>query len=77
LALQQEKDRLVKEREDSRSTIAYLQELLHKNLGGDINVFLAGNLGVPITEPTLSTPAPSLQGDPSVAFPVARGAFGS
>jgi hypothetical protein len=35
---------------------------------------LAGNPGVPITEPSLSTPAPSLQGVPSVAFPVARGA---
>jgi hypothetical protein len=77
LALQQEKDRIVKKREDSRRTIAYLQELLHKKLGGDIDVLLAGNLGVSITEPTLSTPAPSLQGVPSVAFPVAGGASGS
>jgi hypothetical protein len=77
LALQQEKDRIAKEREDSRRTIAYLQELLHKKLGGDIDVLLVGNPGVPITEPSLSTPVPSLQGVPSVAFPVARGATGS
>jgi hypothetical protein len=77
LALQQEKDRITKEKEDSRHTIAYLQELLHKKLGGNIDVLLAGNPGVPITEPSLSTPAPSLQGVPSVAFPVARGAIGS
>jgi hypothetical protein len=77
LALQQEKDRIAKEREDSRRTIAYLQELLHKKLGGDIDVLLAGNPGVPITEPSLSMPAPSLQGVPFVAFPVARGAIGS
>jgi hypothetical protein len=77
LALQQEKDRIAKEREDSRRTIACLQELLHKKLGGDIDVLLAGNPGVPITEPSLSTPAPLLQGVPSVAFPVARGTTGS
>jgi hypothetical protein len=77
LALQQEKDRIAKEREDSRRTIAYLQELLHEKLGGNIDVLLAGNPGVPITEPSLSTPAPSIQGVPSVAFPVARGATGS
>jgi hypothetical protein len=77
LALQQEKERIAKEREDSRWTIAYLQEILHKKLGGDIDVLLVGNLGVPITEPILSTPIPSLQGVPSVAFPVAGGAFGS
>jgi hypothetical protein len=77
LALQQEKDRIAKEREDSRRAIAYLQELLHKKLGGDIDVLLAGNPGVPITEPFLFTPAPSLQGVPSVAFSVARGATGS
>jgi hypothetical protein len=35
---------------------------------------LAGNLGVPIIESTMSTPAPSLQGVPSVAFLVAGGA---
>jgi hypothetical protein len=29
---------------------------------------------VPITDPTLSTPAPSLQAVPSVAFPIAEGA---
>jgi hypothetical protein len=51
-----------------------MQELLYKKLGGDIDVLLAGNLEVPITEPTLSTPAPSLQGVPSVAFPVVGGA---
>jgi hypothetical protein len=77
LALQQEKDQIAKEREDSRRTIAYLQELLHKKLGGNIDILLAGNPGVPITKPSLSTPAPSLQGVPSVAFPVARGATGS
>jgi hypothetical protein len=77
LALQHEKDRIAKEREDSRRTIAYLQELLHKKLGGDIDVLLGGNLGVPITEPTLSAPAPSLQGVPCVAFPIAGGASGS
>jgi hypothetical protein len=38
---------------------------------------LAGNLEVPITNPTLSIPTPSLQGVPSVAFPVAGGASGS
>jgi hypothetical protein len=65
LALQQEKDRIAKEREDSRCTIAYLQELLHKKLGGNIDVLLAGNPGVPIIEPSLSTPAPSLQGVPT------------
>jgi hypothetical protein len=57
--------------------IAYLQELLHKKLGGNIDVLFAGNPGVPITEPSLSTPATLLQGVPSVAFPVARGATGS
>jgi hypothetical protein len=77
LALQQGKDRIAKEREDSRRTIAYLQELLHKKLGGNINVLLVGNPGVPITEPSLSMPAPSLQGVPSVAFHVVRGATGS
>jgi hypothetical protein len=49
LALQQEKDQIAKEREDSRRTISYLQELLHKKLGGNIDVLLAGNPGVPIT----------------------------
>jgi hypothetical protein len=77
LALQQEKERIAKEREDNRRTIAYLQQLLHKKLGGDIDSLLAGNLEVPITEPTLCTPSPSLQGVPSVAFPVAIGASGS
>jgi hypothetical protein len=74
LALQQEKDRIAKEREDSRRTIAYLQDLMQKKLGGDIDVLLARNPGVPITEPSLSTPTPSLQGVPSLAFPIARGA---
>ena len=74
LALQQEKDQIAKEKEDNRRTIAYLQEFLHKKLGGDIDVSLVGNLRVPIIEPTLSTPAPLLQGIPSVAFPIARGA---
>jgi hypothetical protein len=74
LALQQEKDRIAKEREDSRRTIAYLQELLQNKLGANIDVLLARNPGVPITEPSLSTPAPSLQGIPSLAFPAARGA---
>ena len=60
LALQHEKDQIAKEREDSRRTIAYLHELLHKKLIGDIDVLLAGNHRVPITEPTLSTPAPLL-----------------
>jgi hypothetical protein len=41
------------------------------------DVLLGGNLGVPITEPTLSAPAPSLQGVPCVAFPIAGGASGS
>jgi hypothetical protein len=50
LALQQEKDRITKEREDSRRTIAYLQDLLQKKLGGDIDVLLAGIPGVPITD---------------------------
>jgi hypothetical protein len=50
---------------------------LHKKLIGDIDILLAGNPGVSITEPTLSTPAPSLQGIPSVAFFVAGGSFGS
>jgi hypothetical protein len=74
LALQQEKERIAKEREDSRRTIAYLQQLLHKDLGKDIDSLLAGNLEVPVGEPTLSMPAPSLEGVPSVAFPVAGGA---
>jgi hypothetical protein len=74
LALQQEKDRIAKEREDNRRTIAYLQELLQKKLGADIDVLLVGNPGVPITKPSLSTPAPSLQGVPSLAFHVVRGA---
>jgi hypothetical protein len=71
LALQQEKEQIAKEREDSRWTIAYLQQLLHTKLGGDIDSLLAGNLEVPVGEPTLSTLAPSLEGVPSVAFPVA------
>ena len=49
---------------------------MHKKLGGDIDVLLAGNPGVPITEPILSTLAPSLRGVPSIAFHVAGGAFG-
>jgi hypothetical protein len=38
---------------------------------------LAGNLGVSITKPTLSMPAPSLQGVPSFAFPIVGGSSGS
>jgi hypothetical protein len=75
--VQQEKEQIAKEREDSRRTIAYLQQLLHKKLGGDIDSLLVGNLKVPVGEPTLSTSAPSLEGVPSVAFPVAGGASGS
>jgi hypothetical protein len=77
LALQQKKERIAKEREDSRRTIAYLHQLLYKKLGGDIDSLLAGNLEVPVGEPTLSTPVPSLEGVPSVAFPIAGGASGS
>ena len=76
MALQQEKDQIAKKREDSRCTIAYFPKLLHKKLGGDIDVLLASNLGVPIIEPILSTRAPLLQGTPSIPFPVARGASG-
>jgi hypothetical protein len=74
LALQQEKEQIAKEREDSRWTIAYLQQLLHKKIRRDIDSLLAGNLEVPVEEPTLSTPVPSLEGVPSVTFPVAGGA---
>jgi hypothetical protein len=49
---------------------------LHKKLKGDIDVLLARNLRVPITEPTLSMPAPSLQGVPSIAFSITGGASG-
>ena len=35
---------------------------------------LPGNLGIPICEPTMSTPAPSLPGVPSVIFLVVGGA---
>ena len=52
----------MKERENSRCTIAYLQEFLYKKLGDDIDVLLASNLGVPIMEPTLSMPAPCFNG---------------
>jgi hypothetical protein len=48
LALQQEKERIAKEREDSRRTIAYLQQLLHKKLGSNIDSLLAGNPEVPL-----------------------------
>jgi hypothetical protein len=75
--LQQKKEQIAKEREDSRRMIAYLQQLLHKKLGGDIDSLLAGNLEVPVGEPTLSMPTPSLEGVPSVAFPIVGGAFGS
>ena len=74
LALQEEKDQIAKEKENSRCTIAYLQALLHKKLEGNIDVLFAGNLGVPITKPTLSILAPLLQRVPSVAFPIAEGA---
>ena len=60
--------------EDSRHTIAYLQELLQRKLGSNIDVLLPINLGVPITETTLSTPAPLLPGVPSVVFLVVGGA---
>ena len=67
----------MKERDGNRRTIAYLWELLQKKLGGNIDVLLPGNLGVPISKPTLSTLAPSLLGVPSVAFPIVGGASGS
>ena len=74
LALQQEKDQIAKEREDSRRAIAYLRNLLYKKLGGNIDVLLASNLRVPITEPTLSMPALSLQEVLSIAFSIVGGA---
>ena len=58
------------ERDNNRRTIAYLQELLQKQLEGNIDVLLPGNLRVLISEPTLSTPTPSLPRVPSVAFPI-------
>ena len=77
LVLHQENERIMMERDDSWHTIAYLQELLQKQLGGNIDVLLLGNLKVPINEPTLFMPAPSIPRIPSIAFLVARGAFGS
>ena len=75
--MQQEKKRIAKERDDSRQTIAYLQQFLHKKLGGDNDSLLVGNLQVPIRDPSLSILAPSLQGIPSIAFLFAGRASGS
>ena len=77
LAQQQENERIAKEREDQRRMIAFLQELLQKQLGGNIDVLLPDNLGIPVNEPIMSTPASSLPEVPSVAFPTAGGASGS
>jgi hypothetical protein len=46
-------------------------------LGSINDSLLVGNPQVPFRDPYLSTPAPSLQGVPSVAFLFARGASGS
>ena len=71
-----ENERIAKEREDQRRTIAYLQDLLQKQLGGNIDVLLPCNLKVPVKEPILPMPSPSLAGIPSIAFPTTSGAFG-
>ena len=71
-------ERANREREGGpKATIAYLQELLQKQLGGNIDVLLPGNLKVPVSEPILSMPVPLLLGVPFVAFPAAGGASGS
>jgi hypothetical protein len=57
--------------------LLYYRTLFQRKLGGDIDSLLAGNPKVPFSEPSLSTPAPSLQGVPSIAFPLAGGASGS
>jgi hypothetical protein len=66
-----------KETEDNRRTISLLSQLIQKYLRGDIDSLLTGNFEVPFTEPSLSIPAPSLQGILSVAFLLVGGASGS
>jgi hypothetical protein len=76
LALQREKECLAKNAEDNKKKISLLLELIQTKLGGDIDALLASNLEVPLSVPSLSTPAPSLPRVSSIAFPLAGRASG-
>jgi hypothetical protein len=77
LAMQQEKERLVKEAEDARNQVALLKQLFERQYGGDIQALLAGNLQVPGPHPPAGIPAPTVPGVPSPAFVFPHGVFGS
>jgi hypothetical protein len=68
LAMQQEKERLAKEAEDARNQVELLSQLFKRQCGGDIQALLAGNVQVPRPLPSVSIPAPTVQGVPSPAF---------
>jgi hypothetical protein len=65
LAEQRERERLAKENEEQRWKNELLEQLIKEKLGGNIEVLLSGKLD----EPSLSTPAPILQGIQSMAVP--------
>jgi hypothetical protein len=77
LAAQQEKERLVKEVEDSRNQVSLLKQLFERQYGGNIQALLAGNVQVPGTHPPAGTPAPTVIGVPSLAFVFPHGVSGS
>jgi hypothetical protein len=62
LAMQQEMERLAKESEDNRRTLALLKQVFQSKFGGDISELLSGNVTAPPTIPPASIPAASLLG---------------